>query len=113
MKVADFLIKFSRLCVLRSLLDVTFLAPRFGERTRSEQESWVEHVRLVLRGQRQMPSLKTFHVPGSAQAHHLVVKEVRNQLVRKALERQKLYKDLEKVYNLFVQIMAAQQLQQA
>lgn len=73
----------------------------------------MEHVRLVLRGQRQMPSLKTFHVPGSAQAHHLVVKEIRNQLVRKALERQKLYKDLERVYNLFLQIMAARELQQA
>ncbi|KAK9819544.1 hypothetical protein WJX74_008753 [Apatococcus lobatus] len=86
---------------------------RFGERTHAEQESWVEHVRLVLRGQRQMPSLKTFNVPGSAQAHHLVVKEIRNQLVRKALERQKLYKDLDKVYNLFLQIMAARELQSA
>ncbi len=81
---------------------------RFEERPQAEQESWVEHVRLVLMGQRQMPSLQTFDVPGSSQAHPLVVKEVRNQLVRKALERQKLYRQLQEIYDLFVQIMDAQ-----
>ena len=55
-----------------------------------------------------MPSLQTFDVPGSSQAHPLVVKEVRNQLVRKALERQKLYKQLQEIFDLFVQIMDAQ-----
>ena len=55
-----------------------------------------------------MPSLQTFSVPGPSQAHPLVVKEVRNQLLRKALERQKLYKQLQEIYDLFVQIMEAQ-----
>lgn len=68
----------------------------------------MELVRLVLRGKRQMPSLQTCHVPGSSQAHPIVVKEVRNQLVREALERKNLYKQLQEIFDLFVQIMDAQ-----